>query len=290
MISRIVVADDDPSAREGLRALLTAWGYEVGTASDGRAALDMVSAVRPKIVITDLVMPSMTGLELLTVLHEQEPELPVILLTSHGHLDMHVDATQQGAYAYLRKPVDVATLKTVLASALASPAESEQDPLEVMTMRKHVVRLVTDDSPLPDRDWLDLERLAHVEVTSEDPAHPIESALVPGAEAGWRAAQPGRQTIRLIFDRPQGLRRIWLLFIEPDMARTQEFALSWSPDRGQSFRHILRQQWNFSSPGAIREVEDYHVELSGVTQLALTIDPDQRGGEARASLAQWRLA
>src|SRR5712664_1788636 len=85
----------------------------------------------------------MTGLELLTVLHEQEPELPVILLTSHGHLDMHVDATQQGAYAYLRKPVDVATLKTVLASALASPAESEQDPLEVMTMRKHVVRLVT---------------------------------------------------------------------------------------------------------------------------------------------------
>ncbi len=119
MISRIVVADDDPSALEGLRALLAAWGYEVETAPDGRAALDMVSAVHPKAVITDLFMPSMTGLELLTILHEEEPELPVILLTAHGSLDTQVDATRQGAYAYLRKPVDLSTLKTVLASALA---------------------------------------------------------------------------------------------------------------------------------------------------------------------------
>ena len=157
-------------------------------------------------------------------------------------------------------------------------------------MRKRVVGPVPKDAPLPDGDWLDLERLAQVEVTSEDAAHPVESALVPGAELGWRAAQPGRQTIRLIFDRPQRLTRISLLFIEPDVARTQEFALSWSPDGGRSFKEILRQQWNFSRPGATREVEDYHVELSGVTQLDLTIVPDQRGGDARASLARWRLA
>ncbi len=113
---------------------------------------------------------------------------------------------------------------------------------------------------------------------------------MPGAEPGWRAAQPGQQTIRLIFDRPQSLRRIWLLFIESDVARTQEFALSWSSDGGRSFKEILRQQWNFSPPGAMREVEDYHVELSRVTQLDLTIVPDQRGGDALASLAQWRLA
>jgi len=156
-------------------------------------------------------------------------------------------------------------------------------------MRKRVVGLVPKDSPLPDRDWLDLERLAHVEVTSEDPTHPIESALVPGAESGWRAAQPGRQTIRLIFDRPQALRRIWLLFIEPDVARTQEFVLSWSPDDGRSFKDILRQQWNFN-PGAIQEVEDYEVELSEVTQLNLSIVPDQGVDEARATLARWRLA
>jgi two-component system, NtrC family, response regulator GlrR len=120
MMSRIVVADDDPSALEGIRALLVAWGYEVGTAPDGKAALEMVSAVRPKAVITDLVMPSMTGLELLTILHEEEPELPVILLTSHGRLDTRVDATRRGAYAYLTKPVDMSTLKTVLTNALAA--------------------------------------------------------------------------------------------------------------------------------------------------------------------------
>jgi len=157
-------------------------------------------------------------------------------------------------------------------------------------MRKRVVNPVPKDSSPPDGDWLDLEYLAQVEVTSEDAAHPIESALGSGAELGWQAGQPGQQTIRLIFDRPQRLRRIWLLFTEPDVARTQEFALCWSPDGGRSFKGICRQQWNFSSPDSIREVEDYHVELSGVTQLELTIVPDQRGGDARASLARWRLA
>jgi len=157
-------------------------------------------------------------------------------------------------------------------------------------MRKRVVGLVTKDSPLPDQEWLDLERSAQVEVTSEDPTHPIESALLAGTESGWQAAQPGPQTIRLIFDRPQKLRRIWLLFIEPDVARTQEFVLFWSHDDERSLKEIYRQQWNFSPPGAIREVEDYQVELSGVNQLELTIVPDQLGGDARASLARWRLA
>jgi hypothetical protein len=159
-----------------------------------------------------------------------------------------------------------------------------------MTMRKRVVSSVARGAPLADGDWLDLERLAQVEVTSEDAAHPVESALVPGGESGWRAAGAGQQTIRLIFDRPQRVRRIWLLFLEPDVARTQEFALSWSADGGHSFREILRQQWNFNPRDSTREVEDYHVELSEVTQLDLTIVPDQGGSHARASLAQLRLA
>jgi two-component system response regulator HydG len=118
-IARIVVADDDPASLEGLRALLAAWGYEVETAPDGRAALEKVSEVHPSAVITDLVMPTMNGLELLNVLHDEEPALPVILLTAHGNLNNLRDAAQQGAFAYLRKPVDVLKLKTVLASALA---------------------------------------------------------------------------------------------------------------------------------------------------------------------------
>ena len=157
-------------------------------------------------------------------------------------------------------------------------------------MRKRVTSPELPEVAEHDPEWLDLEQVAQVEVTSEDPAYPIEAALVPGAESGWRAAQPGEQTIRLIFDRPQRVSRMWLLFIEPDMLRTHEFVLRWSPDGGRSFREILRQQWNFGPPETIREAEDYRVELAGVTVLELAITPDKSGGEARASLAQWRLA
>ena len=101
---------------------------------------------------------------------------------------------------------------------------------------------------------------------------------------------PGSQTIRLIFDEPQTLRRIWLIFEDSENTRTQEFVLRWSPDAGNSFREIIRQQWNFSPPDAIREAEDYAVELSGVTALELIIVPDKNGGAARASLASLRLA
>lgn len=157
-------------------------------------------------------------------------------------------------------------------------------------MRKRVIRPAAGEVATADQEWLDVEQLAQVEVTSEDAGHPVESALVPGDGAGWRAAQPGEQTIRLVFDRPQRLTRIWLVFIEPDTVRTQEFVLRWSPDGGRSFREIVRQQWNFGPPETIREAEDYRVDLSGVTVLELVIVPDKRGGEARASLAQCRLA
>ena len=107
-------------------------------------------------------------------------------------------------------------------------------------MRKRVISPAPKEVASPDPKWLDVEQLARVEVTSEDAAHPIESALVPEEEAGWQAAQPGEQTIRLIFDRPQRLSRMWLLFIEADTTRTQEFVLRWSPDGGRTFREIGR--------------------------------------------------
>jgi hypothetical protein len=103
-------------------------------------------------------------------------------------------------------------------------------------------------------------------------------------------ANPGTQTIRLIFDEPIKLRRIRLVFEDSENTRTQEFVLQWSADGGHSFREIVRQQWNFSSPDSVREVEDYAVDLSAVTVLELIIVPDKSGGAARASLASLRLA
>jgi hypothetical protein len=134
---------------------------------------------------------------------------------------------------------------------------------------------------------LNLERTASVEVTSEDNAFPIESALSQEATKGWRAAEAG---VRLIFDQPQSLKRISLVFVEMEVSRTQEFILRWSPDRGNSFREIVRQQWNFSRPDATRETEDYAVELSNVTLLELIIEPDKENRKARASLLSLHLA
>ena len=138
--------------------------------------------------------------------------------------------------------------------------------------------------------WLDVQRAAVVEVTSEDKDYPVESAFVSGDTRGWRAAAPGSQTVRLVFDQPQKIRCISLVFEEIEIARTQEFVLRWSPEGDNSVTEIVRQQWNFSPPEVIREIEEYHVELSHVTVLELVIKPNIGGGLARASLKNLRLS
>ncbi len=157
-------------------------------------------------------------------------------------------------------------------------------------MSKRIIKQDQKAARSPGQEWLDVEGLAEVEITSEDASHPIESALLPDRASGWRAAGPGKQTIRLLFTKPQQLRRIWMNFEEPAAERTQEYVLRWSPDSGQSFQEIVRQQWNFSPQGSTTETEDHHVDLPAVTVLELNIVPDISGGNAIASLAQLRLA
>ncbi len=153
-------------------------------------------------------------------------------------------------------------------------------------MRKTVGAL--SDVPHPDQAWLDLDRLASVEVTSEDPNFPVESAFASEGP-GWRASQGGPQQIRLVFDRPQSLRRIQLRFQDAQDERTQEFTLRWLPAGDDAPREIARQQWNFSPAGSTTEVEDYAVELDGVLILELKIRPDLRRTDAVATLASMRL-
>ena len=156
-------------------------------------------------------------------------------------------------------------------------------------MRKSIVPGTSERSAGLQPAWLDLERLARVEVSSEDPEHPVEEALRVGRLAGWRAGQSGPQTLRLSFDEPQLLHCIRVHFEETEHERRQEFALRWSAD-GTSFRDIVRQQWNFSPSGSTAEAENYVVTLAGVSVLELHIVPDTSGGEARASLAELRIA
>jgi hypothetical protein len=157
-------------------------------------------------------------------------------------------------------------------------------------MRKSLIAPTPQTDPPCDQVWLDLSRIASVEVTSEQNGYPIESALVGEENRGWRAANPGTQIIRVIFDAPQTVKRVWLVFEDVENTRTQEFVLRWSPRTGHTSREIVRQPWNFSPGGSVREIEEYTVELSEVTTLELIIVPDKTGAEARASLLRFRLA
>ena len=140
-----------------------------------------------------------------------------------------------------------------------------------------------------DKGWLDLEQIATVEVTSEDPNRPIEYAFGSNDGPGWRASEGGEQQIRIIFDKPVSIHRIELRFHEVDCERTQEFILRWSSESGGSATEIVRQQWNFSPTGSTTEIEHYVVDLDAVSVLELAIRPDLRRPEAVASLASWRL-
>src|ERR1035438_6339575 len=89
-------------------------------------------------------------------------------------------------------------------------------------MRKRLVTPIPQDAPSLDEGWLDLDDAAVVEVTPGEKEYPVEAALVSGEMRGWRAAGSGTQTLRLIFDEPQRLTRIALVFEETETERTQE--------------------------------------------------------------------
>ncbi|MBV8550428.1 MAG: hypothetical protein JOY54_03955 [Acidobacteriaceae bacterium] len=157
-------------------------------------------------------------------------------------------------------------------------------------MRKRIVEThLAEPRGESDQGWLDLEQIATVEVTSEDPRFPIESAFGRKGGPGWRACQKGEQQIRIIFDEPISLHRIQLRFHEAGCERTQEFTLRWSPVAGEPAKEIVRQQWNFSPTGSTTEIEDYAIDLNAVSVLELAIQPDLGRREAVATLAAWHL-
>ena len=114
---KILIVEDEENERSGLAELVSAWGYRTETAKDGLEGLEKVAAWSPGIVITDLKMPRMDGMELLQRLGEQPQSVAVILLTAQGSIDLAVDAMKVGAYDFIEKPVDPARLKQNLQNA-----------------------------------------------------------------------------------------------------------------------------------------------------------------------------
>src|SRR5262245_20611855 len=120
-------------------------------------------------------------------------------------------------------------------------------------MQKRITSLYNDSALQP--AWLELSELADVDVTSEDPAAPIENVFACNAPAPWRASLPGVQTIRLHFHRPVRIRLIRLTFEETTQLRTQEFVLRWRARDAEKDVEIVRQQFTFAPPGTISERE-----------------------------------
>lgn len=120
MATKILVVDDDEAIREVLQMRLEQWGFEVKQASGGPEARQLVSSFHPDVVISDVVMPEISGLELLKLLKGGNVARPVILMTAHGTVDMAVEAMKAGAQDFVTKPLDYLKLKSIL-------EESEND-------------------------------------------------------------------------------------------------------------------------------------------------------------------
>jgi hypothetical protein len=136
--------------------------------------------------------------------------------------------------------------------------------------------------------WFGIDAIAAVGVTSETEEAPVESVFDPDSETGWRAGDSGLQVIRITFGEPKTVRRIQLEFRESQFERTQEFTIH-STAAGGERTEVIRQQWTFSPQGSTQEVEDYRLNLTDVSMVELTINPDLEHREARASLVHLRI-
>src|SRR5690349_231298 len=131
---RVLIVEDEPSTRVGLTELVRTWGFVTDAAADGQEALQKITTFRPSIVVSDLVMPRMDGLELLRALKDEGTALTVVILTAQGTVETAVEAIKEGAYDYLTKPVEPQRLKILLDKIV-----ERQDTLrEVKVLRKQL--------------------------------------------------------------------------------------------------------------------------------------------------------
>ena len=131
---RILVVEDDAAQRVGLQQLLKSWGFAVESASDGQDAIDRLPTVRPTIVLSDLVMPRVGGLDLLTAIRQDDPDITVVLMTGQGTVESAVAAIKAGAYDYLSKPIDAQRLKILLDQIVERHAQQR----EMRVMRRQL--------------------------------------------------------------------------------------------------------------------------------------------------------
>jgi len=144
---RLCLIDDDASARTALERVLTAEGYEVVSYPDGQRGLKAALEEDFDCVLTDLRMPGVSGLELIDTLHEELPNLPVVLMTAHGTTESAIEATRRGAFDYILKPFEMEELLPVLARA-AEAGQRGRAKVAFGTEPTHEMMLVGQSRPM----------------------------------------------------------------------------------------------------------------------------------------------
>ncbi|MFW6088290.1 MAG: sigma-54-dependent transcriptional regulator [Gemmatimonadota bacterium] len=168
----VLVVDDDETMREVLTVRLEDWGYRVRTVADAAGARSVIAKDDPDVVLADIVLPGMSGIELLRLLKEDDATRPVILMTGHGSVDLAVEAMKEGAEDFLTKPIETEKLENVLKAVIAD-----------LSLRHRVAELdhQLEDQPgfagMIGRSEAMLEVFATVELLAQNEA----SAIITGA-------------------------------------------------------------------------------------------------------------
>jgi DNA-binding NtrC family response regulator len=172
----VLVVDDEMGILETLRILLKNEGFVPHVAQGGRQGLEMISAIMPDIVLTDVRMPSVGGLQILSAAHEKDPELPVILMTAQADLRSAIQAVNDGAYYYIQKPF----VNDEIVAILRRAAEHRQLRAENRSLRQEIQRRdrSVDGAPVGrSKAWLSVLRLAET-------VAPTDSIVLIQGESG----------------------------------------------------------------------------------------------------------
>jgi len=172
----VLVVDDEMGILETLRILLKNEGFVPHVAQGGRQGLEMISALAPDIVLTDVRMPSVGGLQILSAAHEKDPELPVILMTAQADLRSAIQAVNAGAYYYIQKPF----VNDEIVAILRRAAEHRQLRAENRSLRQEIQRRdrSLDGAPVGrSKSWLSVLRLAET-------VAPTDSIVLIQGESG----------------------------------------------------------------------------------------------------------
>ena len=172
----VLVVDDETGILETLRILLKNEGFTPHVALGGKQGLDQIAALAPDIVITDVRMPSVTGLEILSAARAKDPDLPVILMTAQADLRSAIQAVNEGAYYYIQKPFVNGDIVAILRRA----AEHRQLRVENRTLKQEISRRDRNGANQPvgrSKAWLSVLRLAET-------VAPTESTVLIQGESG----------------------------------------------------------------------------------------------------------